>query len=182
MNKIEKKIWSKRIIGSIIFTISAYLLVINLILSLGGNYDAPLPVRKMAYDVFLYIYPFKSKILVHPYNYDEMFSWDNIFIGTSYAFVVVGMAIIRSGNKNAVLLRRILSKIRENRLEKELSGVDIDSPNINIIENYIAQEKSSTLKDILIGLLVGVVIPILLNLIFYYYFPLDLIFYYYFSM
>ena len=171
MNKIEKKIWSKRIIGSIVFAISAYLLAINFIVSLVGDSNLFLPIRKMAYNVFVYIYPFKNNILIHPFNCYEILSRDNIFVGVSYVFIVIGIFIINSGNEDASLFRKVMSKIREDRLEKELSGVDIDSPsmaNINIIENYIAQEKSSTLKSILISLFVGVTSPILLKVIFYY--------------
>ena len=80
---------------------------------------------------------------------------------------------IVSANKEASLLYKVVERIKEKNLEKGLSeeittgSISINAnTNINIIENYISENKSPIYKTILSGLFVSVVGAILVKIIF----------------
>ena len=171
MNKITRRIWFKRVVGGLIFMTFCYFLVINLLAGMFSYSYMPMAIRQMAYRVFLHLYPFNSTLLIYPFDQKNIFSQENIFIGVSYLFIILGGMLVVSGNKEASLLYKVVERIKEKNLEKELSGESISgyaSTNINIIENYISENKSPAYKAIVSGLFVSVVGAILVKCIFFF--------------
>lgn len=169
IGRIKKEIWTKRCFGLLILVASLYVILLNLIVSLYFDFYhngifLREPFLRLLSSILNYTYSPTLKFLIHPVNFHNPLSEENIFVGVSYIFFIVGVIIFSSGNFRAKSLRSAELKVKQRKLERALdTGADSEKVVVNVIENYIKQDKEPWMKQIIIGIIIAVIPPIILT-------------------
>lgn len=168
LGKIKKEIWIKRCFGLLVLAASLYIIVLNLVVSLYFDfYHNDILLResllRLLANILNYIYSPGLDFLIHPVNFHNPLSKENIYVGSIYILLVIGGMIFSSGNFRANSLRSAKLKVQQKQLERALDE-DISNERVvvNVIENYVRQDKEPWAKQIIIGIIVTIIPAIIL--------------------